>query len=391
MLQSISAKLFFLLFIICFPIMLFGQTEQQIDSEKLAISALQAQIEASQKQITSLTAKELNARNSRNTARNDANKAKKEVETAEREYREALTNLRENPQSQTARTTVNIASNNLEEVNTIHKNKEKQANAADELWKAADGELKREKANLEEIEKTKRVLESGEISPEDVLAKIPARFKDSSDPTVIVPVFDTIAITDTISIIDTVSVVDTVFVDVEGKTEYLRYIFSVRPELIAGTMHDDIAVAGGSVEGGVIIKNGCYITADFSGNKFGLGGAANFGYCFNRKGFIKAVPGVTAGLYNSKYDVYFTKDDKKIANKEAESKSFAGIFAKLIGGKTHNFDITYKLSFGKNKVPKSYREDIQEFEFDEDFALRHSLSIGYAFIKTAKGRKNENN
>jgi hypothetical protein len=387
MLRRISI-LYFLIF--CLPIVSFGQTKSEKTEKQRAMTALEAQIKDMQKQIGvgTLITRETNTRNARTAARNEANKAKKEVEAAEQEYRDALANLRSNPQSQTARAAVNIAQQHLEEANTNLQNKEAQANVADDSWQAAENELRRERARLSEFRQLLKKLETDEISPGEVLTQVLVRFipdiSEQDGKTVIVTnaAVKTVTVFDTVSIVDTLSLTDTVFV--AQNSELVKWLISARLELATGHLGDDAAALGGSIEGGVII-NRIYITGDVSISGFGGGGGVNVGWCFNRDGLIKIVPGASAGFFNTNHINRITTPDGK--TEKGTNRSIAGFFAKIIGGKTSNIDMTYKLLFGSDKIPLSLSED-NRLEYKKDSAVRHSLGIGYTFMK-AKKQKGE--
>lgn len=421
-------KLILLLFIVCLPALSFGQNiEPQEQAKQLAITALTAQIDALQKQINALTSKEANARNRKNVTRAEVNKEKKEVESAEKEYKDALVSLRANPQSQTSRRTVDITQQHLEEVNTNYNNRESQAKTAEDLWKTADNELRKEKAHLEELRELMRKLNSNIVSPEEVLAQIPARFipiiqpqpihpqpaaesnydeehdniQTKSDETISADIEETSRIIPTHKIDTTINncrnvngknICDTTFfitsvsATVEKKRDDSRYfVFSVRPEFAVGLVKNTVTAIGVSVELGMIKPKGYYFTGDLSGGAlYYAGGGVNIGYCFNKGGIVKIAAGGSAGLYFTQLNAEFVKNGEKAVSAKGKNISGGGIFTKLMGGKTKNLDITYKLLFGYNKHPITYDELSGEVIYDEGFGARHSFGLGYTLTKAKK-------
>ena len=356
-----------------------GETEK-----KRAIAALEAQITDMQKQIgiTTLTTRETNMRNARDAALAEVSRAKKEVENADREYQSALTNLRANPQSQVARTSVNISQQHLEEATANLRRREAQANSANELWQSADNELRRERLRLDELRNLKTRLEAGIISPEEVLQITPARFiPGQGEEIVTITVTDTIAITDTLTVVETI--VETVFIETEFVDDSRFLLLSIRPELIIGPLGDGIMLLGGSIEAGVIMSNNIYLSGDLNISAFGLGGGANIGWCFNKSGFIKLISGATAGLYTTNQDVNFTRNGALLKSETIKNMHFGGIFAKLLGGRRSNFDLTYKFLFGNQKTPTMNNRD--EIVFESGFAGRHSIGFGYTFKRKMRG------
>jgi len=385
------------LFIVCVPVFLFAQTLlNEDDGEKQrAISALQAQIDAQQKSINVLTTKEANARNKKNAALSEANRAKKEALSAEKEYKDALAFLKANPQSQTSRRTVDIAQQRFEEANTNYGNKESQAKIEDDLHKAAEGELKKEKANLEELRQTLEKLNLDIITPQYVLSQIPDRFipakqlrqeqpqaaqeindkeDDDNIPSQTLPVVS-------------VDSVDSVIIqsDDNGKRRKSCFVFSVRPEFVAGLMDNSITALGGSVEAGVI-KRGLYITGDLSGGTYYIGGGANVGYCFNNEGVIKVVSGASLGYYYSAINVNFTRGGQTLASGKETNASFAGIFVKFLAGNVKNFDLTYKILLGIGATPDLHTHSDGKFtnEYEKNISVRHSLGAGFTVLRKSE-------
>jgi hypothetical protein len=179
-----------------------------------------------------------------------------------------------------------------------------------------------------------------------------------------------------------VSITDTVFVNItESKPVWNYFVFSARPEFVVSQMKDGITAIGASAEFGVIIPSSIYFSGDLSGGMFYAGGGGNVGYCFNKDGFIKVVSGVNAGFYYAQLKVEFTRGDKKVADAEGGNKSFAGVFVKLMGGKASNFDVSYKLMFGRNEIPIMYKDKDKDVLYEKGLGMRHSLGLGYALMK----------
>ena len=374
------------LFVVCLTAFSFADNIER----QRAIAALEAQINDMQKQIgiTTLTTRETNMRNARDAALAEVSRARREVQNADSEYQNALANLRANPQSQVARTNVNIAQQHLEEATANLRRREAQANSANELWQSADNELRRERLRLDELRNKKARLESGELSPEEVLRVTPARFipGQGGGEIITVTVTDTVAIIDTLTLIETVieTVVETIIIETEQGADTSRYlVFSARPEFVAGIFGNNTLILGGSLEVGAILSNNLYLSGDMSISTFGGGGGANFGYCFNKSGFLKFIPGATAGLYITKHDVYFSRGGRIVRRAETKNTHFGGVFAKLMGGKTNNFDITYKFLFGTKETPTVNSSD--RLVFENDFSGRHSIGLGYTFTGKRKG------
>jgi hypothetical protein len=391
-----------LLFIVCLPVLSFAQTASfEDDGEKQrAISALKAQIDAQQKIINSLTTKEANAKNKKNAALSEANKAKKEALSAEKEYKDALAFLKANPQSQTSRRTVDIAQQRFEEANTSYGNKESQAKVENDLHRAAEGELKKEKANLEELRQTLEKLNIGIIAPQHVLSQIPAKFIPAKKlPQEALPSVEenndkkdddkATQISDNVAPQTSVVSVDNVIIQSDNNDERRKryFVFSARSEFVAGLMDNSITAIGGSVEAGVI-KRGFYITGDLSGGVYYVGSGANVGYCFNNEGVVKLVLGAALGLHYTAINVDFTRNGEKIISGKGENISFAGVFIKLLGGSSKNFDISYKLLFGSGHIPTLNEKDDGDYEVmygEENITVRHSLGLGYTVLRKTGG------
>jgi len=388
------------LFILCLPVFLFAQTMnvEEDEEKQRAISAVQAQIYDLQKSINALTAKETGARSRKNAALSEANKAKKEASAAEKEYKDALAFLKANPQSQTSRRTVDIAQQNFEEANTNYGNKESQLKIEDDLHKAAESELKKEKANLEELRQTLEKLNRDLIAPQYVLSQTPAKFipakKNSAEPLQTAQKIDDKKDDDNIapqislvSLPDSADSVDAIQSDDNGKRRRRCFVYSVRPEFVAGLMSGSITAIGGSVEAGVI-KNGIYLTGDLSGGAYYVGGGANAGYCFNNAGAVKVVSGAALGSYYTVVnDVDFTRNGKTIASGKNTNISFAGVFLKLLFGGSNNFDVSYKLLLGNNRFAdlNGYPDGKYEVGVEKAFAVRHSIGIGFTVLRKSGG------
>jgi len=174
--------LFLCFFLVCLPTAILGQALSSEQIRQQAITALQAQIDEAKDMFNNLSSMEMNARNIRNATRAEVNKVKKEFEDADNEYKSALTSLRENPRSQTARRTVDITRQHLEEVNINYNTLEAQAKNDENLWKSVESEMRKEKVYLEELKERMRKLNEDLISPERVLEQIPARFIPEIEP-----------------------------------------------------------------------------------------------------------------------------------------------------------------------------------------------------------------
>ena len=174
--------LFLCFFLVCLPTAILGQALSSEQIRQQAITALQAQIDEAKDMFNNLSSMEMNARNIRNATRAEVNNVKKEFEDADNEYKSALTSLRENPRSQTARRTVDITRQHLEEVNINYNTLEAQAKNDENLWKSVESEMRKEKVYLEELKERMRKLNEDLISPERVLEQIPARFIPEIEP-----------------------------------------------------------------------------------------------------------------------------------------------------------------------------------------------------------------
>jgi hypothetical protein len=397
-------SLAFCFIVLLLPSFLFGQAGGEIQKQRAA-TALEAQIEETRKQINALTQREASARNRRDATRSEAGGASIEVSLAERRHSEALAQLRANRESQIARRTVDIAQQDLDEARANHDNRETQARTAQEQWAFAETELRRERVVLEELQSRLRNLNSGAISPEDVLARIPARFIPALpelqtaqlDPDLLEEERRQAAERERQIIeemeraqaaaaaaqqaLDSIAAYEQEAVPVYDG-DY--FIFSIRPEFVVGPMENAISAAGGIGEIGIILANGLYLMGDLGGGAFYSGGSVNFAYCFNRNGIVKFAPGISTGFYHTKLKVEFTKDGNKIAAAEGRNTGIAGAFAKLMIGKHRNFDLTYKLLFGHNKVPVSYRASSDTVRWEEGLGARHSIGFGFALMKPRK-------
>ncbi|MDR0303813.1 MAG: hypothetical protein LBH98_03460 [Chitinispirillales bacterium] len=384
-----------LFFIFCLSVFSFGQINEIADKEKrLAVTVIQAQIDTLQKQINTLSAREASARSKKNAADSEANKAKREVAAVEKEYKDALAYLKANPQSQTSRRTVDIAQQHLEEANANYAGKEQQAKNETDLWRAADGKLKKERANIEELRETLVRLNEGLVEPQEILAlnsiQIYTDAQSAADTTTVQTTHETD--NDKKDVDEVVSEKDTKtddtfavygdLVNVERQTSVgNRYlIFSVRPEFVVGLMDNSVTAIGASVEWG-IINNGFYFTGDLSGGALYIGDGVNIGYCFNCDGAIKIALGAAAGLYYTAINVDFTRNGKTLESANGKNMSFVGIFVKLMGGKAKNFDISYKLLLGRNESPVSYKEKDDKVVYDEGFGVRNSVGVGYTVTR----------
>lgn len=156
------------------------------------------------------------------------------------------------------------------------------------------------------------------------------------------------------------------------------FVFSVRPEFIAGTSATGV---GAAVELGSISRNGFYFSAQLSGGGAYFGGLLNFGVGISRDEAIKNVLGFSAGYHNTLLLVNFIKENETLNSQTGTNIGIAGLFWKLMFGWDNNFDITNRILFGHRRNPDFYYEDDNRTVFEEGFNATWTLGIGYTLIR----------
>jgi len=116
-----------------------------------------------------------------------------------------------------------------------------------------------------------------------------------------------------------------------------------------------------------------------------VGGGANVGYCFNNEGAIKVVSGAALGFYYTVINVDFTINGKTVIPGNGKNVSFAGVFVKLLGGASKNFDISYKLLLGSSHIPALDIDRGVKVAYSDNVAVRHSFGLGYTVLRKTGG------
>ncbi|MCL2844982.1 MAG: hypothetical protein FWE23_05980 [Chitinivibrionia bacterium] len=141
------------------------RTRRQNDE---AVARLRSQIEISQKQVSELEAREAEAQTRRGVATASASRAKEAMDKAQNDHREAVALLGANPASQPAQRMVNITLEDFNSARRTHAEEEAKANTAENVWRTADTDLRREREHLEGLRNQLRQLNAGTISAESV-------------------------------------------------------------------------------------------------------------------------------------------------------------------------------------------------------------------------------
>jgi hypothetical protein len=160
-----------------------------------------------------------------------------------------------------------------------------------------------------------------------------------------------------------------------------HFVFSLRPELVAGT---SVMGAGGTVELGVIGANGFYFSTELNGGGVYYGGALNFGKCLNRDGLLKNAVGVSAGYHNTLLFVNFIKENETLKSQTGTNIGIVGIFWKLMFGEEKNIDITNRILFGWKKNPGFYNSENEKIVFEEGINTTWTIGIGYTLTRKRK-------
>ena len=371
-----------------------------------AIANLQMQIDAAQRQVSSLEAREADTRARRDASRAEFGRARDELAAADKEYKDALAFSSSNPTNQAARRTVGIASENLDAAKTKHNALESQAKIAHDLWVVAESDLRKERAHLESLRTQLRQVDSGEISAAAVLDGTAAIAVAAQNQTPANQPAQTPAPTTRSRANDAFANIDEMMgvsprqrpassaqtaqppkAEVKKETKEpsgRQFVFSVRPSVHLGNR---AGAVGGDLEFGSIIKNGIYWSITAGGGVFYYGVGANFGYCFNRNGLVKNVLGITAGYWETMV-LYVDEWNNRLDNDLRDvDMGFGGVFWKMMIGRTGNFDITNRLLFGVGE--RRYYDDNYGYFLNEEIygmSMIYSVGIGYTLTRS-KGKR----
>jgi hypothetical protein len=158
------------------------------------------------------------------------------------------------------------------------------------------------------------------------------------------------------------------------------FVFSIRPEFVSGT---SVTGAGLAIELGTVSKNGGYFTAELNAGNY-VGGGVNFGKCFNRDGTVKNVLGLSLGYRNNLYFYDFNINGEPQQSAIGTNTSIAGVFWKLMFGRSGNISVINRIFVGNKDNPVGYDVRSDRFIYEDGRNMTYIFGIGYTLTKARK-------